>query len=57
MKQAFLDLSDPSNIAISIPEIAIKETEYIIEKEIEKALFDQLIKKASGPDRLNFKAL
>jgi hypothetical protein len=40
MKQAFLDLSDPSNIAISILETAIKETEYIIEKKIEKALFD-----------------
>jgi hypothetical protein len=29
----------------------------IVEEDIEKALFEQSIKKASGPDKLNFKAL
>jgi hypothetical protein len=30
---------------------------FIIEEDIEKALFEQFIKKALGPDKLNFKAL
>jgi hypothetical protein len=30
---------------------------FITEEDIEKALFEQSIKKALGPDKLNFKAL
>jgi hypothetical protein len=30
---------------------------FITEEDIEKALFEQSIKKASGPDKLNFKVL
>jgi hypothetical protein len=30
---------------------------FITEEDIEKALFEQSIKKAPGPDKLNFKAL
>ena len=58
MKQAFPDLSKVLNIALSLSDLAINvEEDFITEKDIEKALFEQLIKKAPGPDRLNFKAL
>ena len=58
MKQAFPDLSNSSNIAISLSDIIIKEeTDFIQEEDIRKALFEQSTKKAPGPDKLNFKAL
>ena len=59
MKQAFPDLSKASDIALSLSDLVIKnvEKDFITEKDIEKALFEQSVKKAPGPDRLNFKAL
>lgn len=58
MKQAFPDLSKESDIALSLSELNINaENSFISEKDIEKALFEQSIKKAPGPDKLNFKAL
>ena len=58
MKQAFPDLSESTDSALSFLESAIDiEQDIIAEKDIEKALFKQSIKKAPGSDRLNFKAL
>ena len=58
MKQAFPDLSESIDSALSFSESAIDiEQNIIAEKDIERALFKQSIKKASESDRLNFKAL
>jgi hypothetical protein len=45
------------NIPISRDSSINAINSFIIEKDIEKALFKQSIKKAPGPDKLNFKAL
>jgi hypothetical protein len=57
MNQAFPDLSKESNSTLSVLELNIRNNDFIIEKEIEKVLFKQSIKKAPGPDKLNFKAI
>ena len=58
MKQAFPDLSKESSAALPLPTLNMNaENSFISEKDIEKALFEQSIKKAPGPDKLNFKAL
>ena len=58
MKQAFPDLSKESNEALSLPELNMNtENSFISGKDIEKALFEQSIKKIPDPDKLNFKAL
>ena len=58
MKQAFPDLLKDSDEALSLLELNINaESSFISEKDIEKALFKQFIKKAPGPDKLNFKTL
>jgi hypothetical protein len=48
-----------SSINISIPrDFSINAiSNFIIEKDIKKALFEQFIKKVLRPDKLNFKAL
>jgi hypothetical protein len=45
------------NIPISRDSSINAISSFIIEEDIEKALFKQSIKKASGSDKLNFKAL
>jgi hypothetical protein len=45
------------NISISRDSSINAISSFIIEEDIEKALFEQSIKKALGPDKLNFKAL
>jgi hypothetical protein len=45
------------NISISRDFFINAISSFIIEENIEKALFEQSIKKALGPDKLNFKAL
>jgi hypothetical protein len=45
------------NIANSISHSINAISSFIIEEDIEKALYKQSIKKAPGPDKLNFKAL
>jgi hypothetical protein len=57
-KMAFPDLIASSiNISISRDSFINVINSFIIEENIEKALFKQFIKKAPGPDKLNFKAL
>jgi macrodomain Ter protein organizer (MatP/YcbG family) len=57
-KMAFPELIASSiNIADSIIHPINAINSFIIEEDIEKALFEQSIKKAPGPDKLNFKAL
>jgi hypothetical protein len=45
------------NISISRDSSINAISSFIIEEDIEKTLFEQFIKKALGPDKLNFKAL
>jgi hypothetical protein len=45
------------NISISRDFFINAISSFIIEEDIEKALFEQSIKKALGSDKLNFKAL
>jgi hypothetical protein len=45
------------NIATTIDPFINAISSFITEGDIEKALFEQSIKKAPGLDRLNFKAL
>jgi hypothetical protein len=45
------------NILISRDSSINAISSFIIEEDIEKALFKQFIKKALGPNKLNFKAL
>jgi Reverse transcriptase (RNA-dependent DNA polymerase) len=45
------------NIATTIDPSINAISSFITEKDIEKALLEQSIKKASGPDKLNFKAI
>jgi hypothetical protein len=45
------------NIPISRDSSINAISSFITEEDIEKALFEQFIKKAPGPDKLNFKAL
>jgi hypothetical protein len=56
-----MTFSDPIISSINIPfsrDSSINAiSSFIIEEDIEKALFKQLIKKALGLDKLNFKAL
>jgi hypothetical protein len=57
-KMAFPDLIASSiNISISRDSSINAISNFIIKEDIEKALFEQSIKKVSGPDKLNFKAL
>jgi hypothetical protein len=57
-KMAFPDLIVSSiNISISRDSFINAISSFIIEENIEKALFKQFIKKALGPNKLNFKAL
>jgi hypothetical protein len=57
-KMAFPDLIASSiNIPISNDSSINAISSFITEKDIEKALFKQFIKKASGLNKLNFKAL
>jgi hypothetical protein len=57
-KMTFLELIVSSiNIANSKNYSINAISSFIIEEDIEKALFEQSIKKASGSDKLNFKAL
>jgi hypothetical protein len=57
-KMTFLELMASSiNIVDSISHPINAINSFIIEKDIEKALYEQSIKKASGSDKLNFKAL
>jgi hypothetical protein len=54
----FLDpIASPINIPISIDSSINAISSFITEEDIEKALFEQSIKKALRPDKLNFKAL
>ena len=57
INQAFPDLLKESDSSSSILELIYTKNDSITEKEIEKALFRQSIKKALGPDKLNFRAL
>jgi hypothetical protein len=55
---AFLELiASFINIATTIDPSINAISSFIIEEDIEKALFEQSIKKALGLDKLNFKAL
>jgi hypothetical protein len=55
---AFLELITSSiNIATAINPLINAISSFIIEENIEKALLEQSIKKASRLDKLNFKAL
>jgi hypothetical protein len=45
------------NISISRDSSINAISSFIIEEDIEKALFKQFIKKALGPNKLNFKVL
>jgi hypothetical protein len=57
-KIAFLNLiMSFINISISRDLSINAISSFIIEENIEKALFKQFIKKALGPDKLNFKVL
>jgi hypothetical protein len=57
-KMAFLEpMVSSINIVDSISHPINAISSFIIEEDIEKALYKQSIKKASGPDKLNFKAL
>ena len=57
-KMAFPDpIASSINIPISGDSSINAISSFITEEDIEKALFEQSIKKAPGPDKLNFKAL
>jgi hypothetical protein len=57
-KMAFLEpMASFINIADSISHPINAISSFIIEEDIEKALYEQSVKKAPGPDKLNFKAL
>jgi hypothetical protein len=57
-KMAFPDpIASSINIFISRDSSINAISSFIIEEDIEKALFEQSIKKALGLDKLNFKAL
>jgi hypothetical protein len=57
-KMAFPDpITSFINIPISRDSFINAINSFIIEEDIEKALFEQSIKKALGLDKLNFKAL
>jgi Reverse transcriptase (RNA-dependent DNA polymerase) len=57
-KMAFPDpIASSINIPISTDSSINAISSFITEEDIEKALFKQSIKKASRPDKLNFKAL
>jgi hypothetical protein len=57
-KMAFLEpIASSINIATTVDPSINAISSFIIEEDIEKALFEQSIKKALGPDKLNFKAL
>jgi hypothetical protein len=57
-KMAFLNLITNSiNILISRDSSINVISNFITEEDIEKALFEQFIKKALGSNKLNFKAL
>jgi hypothetical protein len=57
-KMAFPDpIASSINISISRDSSINAISSFIIEEDIEKTLFKQSIKKALGPDKLNFKAL
>jgi hypothetical protein len=57
-KMAFPDpIASSINIPISRDSSINAISSFITEEDIEKALFEQSIKKALGPDKLNFKAL
>jgi hypothetical protein len=57
-KMAFLEpMASSINIVDSISHPINAISSFIIEEDIEKALYKQSIKKASGLDKLNFKAL
>jgi hypothetical protein len=57
-KMTFLEpITSSINIATVISPLINAISSFIIEEDIEKALFKQSIKKALGPDKLNFKAL
>jgi hypothetical protein len=45
------------NIATTIDPSINAISSFIIEEDIEKALLEQSVKKALGPNRLNFKAI
>jgi hypothetical protein len=55
---AFLNpITSSINIPISRDSFINAISSFITEEDIEKALFEQFIKKALGLDKLNFKAL
>jgi hypothetical protein len=57
-KMAFSEpIASSINIATTINPSINAISSFITEEDIEKALFEQSIKKALGPDKLNFKAL
>jgi hypothetical protein len=57
-RMAFLEpIASSINIATTIDPSINAISSFITEKDIEKALLKQLIKKALGPDKLNFKAI
>jgi hypothetical protein len=57
-KMTFPDpIASSINIPISRDSSINAISSFITEKDIEKTLFEQSIKKALGPDKLNFKAL
>ena len=57
-KMAFLEpIASSVNIATAINTSINAIDSFITEGDIERALFEQSIKKAPGPDKLNFKAL
>jgi hypothetical protein len=57
-KMTFLDpITSSINIPISRDSFINAISSFIIKEDIEKALFEQFIKKAPESDKLNFKAL
>jgi hypothetical protein len=57
-KMAFLEpIASSINIATTIDPSMNAISSFIIEKDIEKALLEQSVKKALGLDKLNFKAI
>jgi hypothetical protein len=57
-RMAFLEpIASSINIATTIDSSINAISSFITEKDIEKALLEQSIKKALGPDKLNFKAI
>ena len=57
INQTFPDLSKELNSTPSVLELKVRKNDFITEKEMEKVLFKELIKKTPELDKLNFKTI